>query len=294
MTQVSEDQKFTAISEPDFDFDAVEIPEEGPLTFEFDVEVRPEFDLPQWKGLKLERPTMKIGKAEIDSRLVQLLERFAVLEPIEEPAKANDYVTLGIEFSHDGKKVRTADELVARVRPSLSFRDGNLDGFDKLMVGARAGDNKTAKMTLSKDSESEELRGETIELDIEVLEVKRLKLPAIDAKLLKRVGDFEDEGGLRDAVKSELERQLAYRQNERLRAADHRAINSVGRLGIAAGVAQATSSSRTGAGRHGIAFQWIWRRRGRRPCQRVATKQFENDGDGNERTLHPRTHCRRK
>ena len=33
----------------------IEVPEEGPLTFEFDLEVRPEFEMPQWKGLKLER-----------------------------------------------------------------------------------------------------------------------------------------------------------------------------------------------------------------------------------------------
>ena len=56
LSQVSEEHEFSAISEPDFDFDAVSIPDEGPFTFEFDIEVRPEFDVPQWKGLKLERP----------------------------------------------------------------------------------------------------------------------------------------------------------------------------------------------------------------------------------------------
>src|SRR5262245_5036127 len=43
MAQVTEDQKLAAISEPDFDVNAVEVPDEGPLTFEFDIEVRPEF-----------------------------------------------------------------------------------------------------------------------------------------------------------------------------------------------------------------------------------------------------------
>ena len=50
LAQVNEEQKLSAISEPDFDFEAVELPEEGPLTFEFDIEVRPEFDLPQVEG----------------------------------------------------------------------------------------------------------------------------------------------------------------------------------------------------------------------------------------------------
>ena len=51
--QVSDDHEFSAISEPDLDFDAISIPDDGPLTFEFDVEVRPDFEPPQWKGLKL-------------------------------------------------------------------------------------------------------------------------------------------------------------------------------------------------------------------------------------------------
>ena len=45
MAQVSDEQKLAAISEPDIDLAAVEIPDEGPMTFEFDIEVRPDFDL---------------------------------------------------------------------------------------------------------------------------------------------------------------------------------------------------------------------------------------------------------
>ncbi len=52
MSQLSDEQKLAAISEPDVDLAAVEVPDEGPMTFEFDIEVRPDFDLPQWKGLE--------------------------------------------------------------------------------------------------------------------------------------------------------------------------------------------------------------------------------------------------
>ncbi len=52
LTQVSETEDFSAISEPDLDFEQVNIPEEGDLTYEFNIEVRPEFDLPNWKGVE--------------------------------------------------------------------------------------------------------------------------------------------------------------------------------------------------------------------------------------------------
>src|SRR5712691_3265443 len=44
MAQITEDEKFSAISEPDFDPMAVQVPDDGPMTFEFDLEVRPEFE----------------------------------------------------------------------------------------------------------------------------------------------------------------------------------------------------------------------------------------------------------
>ena len=56
LSQISEQQDFTAISEPELNLDAVEVPEEGPMTFEFDIEVRPDFEMPKWRGLKLDRP----------------------------------------------------------------------------------------------------------------------------------------------------------------------------------------------------------------------------------------------
>ncbi|MFM9067289.1 MAG: trigger factor family protein, partial [Planctomycetota bacterium] len=56
MGQISEDNVFTAIGEPDLDVDAVVLPDDGPMKFEFNIEVRPEFDLPSWKGLSLNRP----------------------------------------------------------------------------------------------------------------------------------------------------------------------------------------------------------------------------------------------
>jgi len=66
MAQVSEECDFSAISEPDFDFDAVVMPEEGAMTFEFDIEVRPEFDMPQWQGLSLEKPVHEYTDEDID------------------------------------------------------------------------------------------------------------------------------------------------------------------------------------------------------------------------------------
>ena len=50
LSQITEDHKLSAISEPDFDAAAVELPEDRPLSYEFDLEVRPEFDCRSGRG----------------------------------------------------------------------------------------------------------------------------------------------------------------------------------------------------------------------------------------------------
>lgn len=217
MAQVTDGDQFSPIGEPEFDFDAVEVPDDGPLTFEFDIEVRPEFDMPQWRGLKLEKPTRDFGKKDIDEHLEKLLERHAEHVTVEGKAEAGDFAKMDLMFSHEGKQISTVESVSARIRPTLSLADGNLDGFDKLMVGATAGSTHQTKMKLTAEAENQDLRGEEIDVELKVLEISRLKLPEIDDKLLVAMGSFENEGDLRDAIKSELERQLGYYHNRRVR-----------------------------------------------------------------------------
>jgi trigger factor len=84
--QISDDKQFTAISEPNFDLEAVEVPDDGPMTFEFTIEVRPEFDMPQWKGLKLKRLVREFTDADVDQQLEQMLARYGQLVPFDGPA----------------------------------------------------------------------------------------------------------------------------------------------------------------------------------------------------------------
>lgn len=212
LSQVQEEQKLSAISEPDVDLDAVELPDEGPMTFEFGIEVRPDFEMPKWKGLKLDRPAHEITKDDIDAALRRSLMRLARLTPVESPAQAEDFVTVNLTSSEAGKTLKVEKDLVLRVRPTLSLRDANVADFLPVLLGAKAGDVRETQAVVSADAANEALRGKTIDLKFEVLEVKRIELPAITPELLQEVGGFECEADLRDALKDSLERRLQYEQ----------------------------------------------------------------------------------
>lgn len=217
IAQVSEDESLSAISEPDFDLDAVTLPKDGPMTFEFDLEVRPEFALPKWKGLSLEKPVHEFTTEDVDQSLKSMLARRGRLVPFDGPAEKEDYISANLSFRAGDKELSRANEEVIRIRPVLSFRDGTIEAFDELMSGVRAGETRTGKATISADAPNAEMRGKQVEATFEVLEVKKLELPELTPELLRELGDFELEADLRDEIRDALRRRLEYRQQREAR-----------------------------------------------------------------------------
>ena len=217
LAQISEDEELSAISEPDIDLDAVEMPDEGVLCFEFDLEVRPEFELPKWKGLLIDKPVRQLGNADVDRALQNLLANRGRLVPYEGPAEAGDYITANLTFKHDDEVLSSAREEVIRLRPVLSFRDGRIEKFDELMAGVSAGETRQGEAELTQDAPNVALRGEKVTAVFEVLEVKKLETPELNEELLAELGGFELEADLRDAIKDQLARQLEYEQHQRAR-----------------------------------------------------------------------------
>jgi trigger factor len=217
LEQINEENKLSPISEPDLKVDAIELPDEGPMTFEFDIEVRPEFTMPEWKGLNLEQPKRDITEADVEQHLQRLLARHSKLVEHHEPAKAGDYVTLNMQFTLDGTVLSEVSEKTLPIKPKLSFRDAELADFGSLMAGVKKGERREARLTISAESEHESFQGKEVLAQFEVLKVERLQPPALTPAFLNEIGGFTDEADLRVAVREELERQHKYRSQQAMR-----------------------------------------------------------------------------
>jgi len=82
------------------------------------------------------------------------------------------------------------------------------------MKGVKGGDSRTAEVTLSKDAPNEDLRGKKINLEFEVLDVKKLKLPELTEDFRQELGGFTSERKRRDAIRKNLQRQLEYQHRK--------------------------------------------------------------------------------
>ena len=142
--------------------------------------------------------------------------RIGTIRP--EPVAAGDVIRGDIVFRHDGSTISSADDLQLEVRQNLSFHDGMLFDFQKLVVGAQAGEEREGQVEISESCPTESLRGETVQADhphprgVQVARCRRFTRAAE-----RRSARFESEGDLRDYIREMLERQHRYRQNQKIR-----------------------------------------------------------------------------
>ena len=216
LEQVNASSDFTPISEPDIDLTELVLPEEGDFIFEFSIEVRPDFDLPEWKGLKIEKPVREFIDEDVDSAVQRVLSRYSDLENTEEPAVSGDYLDVRVSVKSGDNILNEVDGEMVRVCPTLTFHDGAITNFDKLALGAKTGDSFTAQLTLSADAPNEEYREKTVDVGFEVTGVKRESLPHVTEAFLQRIG-FDNEADFRDTILDTLKRQLEHEQHRRMR-----------------------------------------------------------------------------
>lgn len=213
LEQIGEEQKLDPLSEPELDVHSIEIPEDGDFLYEFDVEVRPQFALPDYKGLSIKRPTREFTNEDVEEAFQDFIRRHGTLVRKGAPATKGDYVLVDVRFVHAGDVVREFEDLTLRVDEELTFRDGVIERFLEGMAGAVEGDTREFKVHLSDSVSRQDLAGRTIDAVFIVKEVKDLVPPNLDSEFFERFG-VADVGQIKDELRAGLERRLQQAQRQ--------------------------------------------------------------------------------
>jgi trigger factor len=217
LEQLAEDHDIAPLSAPNINPNKLEIPKDGPFIYEFEVEVRPQFDLPDYKGLKLKRPVKTFTDADAEKEEKRILARFGQLVPKPKGnAEDGDYLIADMTTRHEGKELGTAKEITLRIDDRLAFRDGVADRFGEQVEGAKAGDTRTIDITLADNVAAEALRGQKVQATLEVKDVKTMRLPELTHEFLHNFGVHTPEQ-LREWVRTLLDRRLEYQQRQSAR-----------------------------------------------------------------------------
>lgn len=188
------------IGDPDITLD--DMPAEGqPLTFKFEVGVRPKAALGEWRGLEVPRREPTVDEDELARQLEQLRERHARLETVDRKAGDADFLVIDYEGSVDGGPIAggaARDQLVELGSGRL------IPGFEEGLRGATAGQERTVAVTFPDDYGNAELAGRDAVFSVTVNEVKEKQLPELDDDLASDAAGFETLDELREDIAKRL------------------------------------------------------------------------------------------
>ena len=195
-----DDAGIKPVGDPQLDIG--DLPAQGqPLTFSIEIGVRPTATLGTYKGVEVGKREAAADEEAVKGELDALRERSARLETVDEPAGENDFIVMDYRGTIDGvgfEGGEARDQLI-------ELGSGRLvPGFEEQLTGAKAGDERTVRITFPDDYGADELKGRDAEFEVTVNEVKRKELPELDDDFASDAAGFDTLDELREDIAAKL------------------------------------------------------------------------------------------
>ena len=225
-SQAIEEHDLDVLGEPDVkDVDEIELPESGPLKFEVEVEVSPDFELPDLSEIKVEKPSTEVSDEDVTAEIERFRERMGRMTPVEDEGAAiaeGDYVQVdahvyaGHGVGEDAEALHHQHDAYVLVHGEEHEYKGHVMGIlvpdmGKRLAGQKAGETVTIEMTGPSGHEDEQVKDQPITLSLRLKRIERLE-PVPMERVIEQLG-VESEDEVRDRVRQMLE-QRAQQQAE--------------------------------------------------------------------------------
>ena len=208
--QAIQDEKIRALGRPEADI--TQLPEvkdfSGELIVTVEVDVRPDFTIPNYDGLKLEVEPITVSPDDVQDELDALRSRFGTLVTVDRPAKAGDFAQLDLVATIGDEEVDTANNI------SYEIGSGELiEGIDEALDSLTAGESTTFESTLVGGDSA----GEKALIAVTLLAVKERELPDADDDFAQIASQFDTIGELRADIRAQVEKSKEFGQGAEAR-----------------------------------------------------------------------------
>ena len=196
------------VSEPEIEREQFE--EGKDLIFKATVTKRPEVKLGDYKGLEAEKQDATVTDEQIEEQLNNIREQQAKMVVAEEGAtiQKDDFAVIDFAGSVDGKPFDGGE---GKSYPLQIGSGSFIPGFEDQLIGAKAGDDVTVKVTFPEDYQAADLAGKEAKFVTTIHEVKAKEVPALDDELAK---DIDEEVETLDELKEKYRKELAAAKEE--------------------------------------------------------------------------------
>ena len=188
-----------------------EIEDGEKVTFTAEVDVRPEFELPDYKAITVEVDAAEANDADIDEHIDNLRTRFASLKDVDRACADGDVLLVDIAGSTDSGD--DVDDLSGNAMSYEMGTDGMLPGFDDAVRGASAGETRTFPFTPSNG----DWAGVPLTVTATVTAVRERELPALDEEFVTMASEFDTVDELREDARTRVGRLKRMEQGQQAR-----------------------------------------------------------------------------
>ncbi|MCL7946199.1 trigger factor [Marinobacter sp. ATCH36] len=210
--EVMRDNYIKALQEQDINpagwpkFEPKTMEEGKDLEFVAVFEVLPEVELGDFSKISVEKPKADITEKDVDTMIDNLRRQQATMKSVKRKSKNKDVVLIDFKGFVDGEEFEGG----AAENHKLTLGSGQMiPGFEKGIVGGKAGEELEIEVTFPEDYQNEELAGKPAKFEIKIHEVQEPQLPELDTEFFKKFGiDAEDEAAFREEVQKNMEREL--------------------------------------------------------------------------------------
>ena len=182
--------------------------EEGEeIVFTAEVEVIPEVELPEYKGVEVVKTEIKVTDEDVERELKSVQDKNArIVEVADRPVQEGDFLTIDYAgfVGEDQFEGGTAENQTLEIG-SNSF----IPGFEDQLIGKTKGEEVTVNVTFPKEYHSEDLKGKDAVFNVKIHEIKAKELPEMDDEFAKDVSEFDTLEELKADTRKVLEQKAA-------------------------------------------------------------------------------------
>ena len=194
--------------------DVEEISKDNGLVLLVDVEVKPEFQLGDYKGVEVEKVEDTLNEDVVNAKLEEMREKNSRLVSVEREIANGD--TANIDF--EGFDGEVAFEGGKGENYNLVIGSGSfIPGFEEQLVGKKAGEEVEVNVTFPEEYHAENLAGKPVVFKVKVNEVKVKELPELNDEFAADTTEFNTLEELRADVKAKAEEEAKEAAKNELR-----------------------------------------------------------------------------
>ena len=171
----------------------------APVKYKAEFEVKPKFELGEYRGLSIDDPKIDVAETDIGSMIERLRDQASAYRPeTERGLEEGDFAMIEMTMSGEGIDPETRGG---------HFRLGEetpLPELHEALRGKKAGESASFEKTYPEDAQNEQFRGRTIKHDVTLKEIRVQEKPEVSDEFAQSTGGWETVDQMREAIAADI------------------------------------------------------------------------------------------